>query len=744
VKKVHLKVSIRQISLLAVAVFIGSSFVASPASADPILFNLTSTFETADPANIQPSHALRGVGLTIDGANPDTLLVRVYFTNYPKQSAFAGPNSILRVKLFSRFSGGISVADPFGDYWLDAPKRPYPSDGSWITADASSYLPGETMPGATRANLAECNPMTRMEPVIQPGWIDFSISMYCIGIPDNFLVSAYVDSNTTNAPVIFDYKYTPAPPMQVDISKVARPRSKILQVITINQVADMNAGANVVPIVAKVNSNKTVALASLTPNVCNFLNAASPNNLSTLNGGLCTVRGTVTGDRLYEVAAPVSMSFNIVKPRTVISFPKINDLALNVKQISIESTSNNGKPVLLRSLTPAVCAFQNSSSPKTLSLLSGGVCSVQAYSLGDATNDESEPITNSFNIVKTKSIITLGKIPDTLLSDQQVRVSGSSTGGFPVSVTSNTPTVCDVINGFSTLSNSASSISINLKSGGLCSLRGSSGGDAYLEKADDVVIGFNVVKTKPVLTLYSNTRSAYVGDFVSVAFTSSNRATPIMLSLTSSVCKFTSTSSPTSFTMISEGTCILEGYLAADSNYSESDRVRVSFIVTKQNQEFLFNPPGKVKEETDKFVNLEVGYSSELTPRLTSLTKKVCAINKNDDTSLKVEILSDGVCEIRVDQAGNDKWAAAEDLIEFTITNYIPPPPPPPPPPVTGSGSSSGTSTGTVPDLPKSTNANESATKPVPKKKTITCVKGKLVKKVTAVKPVCPSGYKKK
>jgi len=27
---------------------------------------------------------------------------------------------------------------------------------------------------------------------------------------------------------------------------------------------------------------------------------------------------------------------------------------------------------------------------------------------------------------------------------------------------------------------------------------------------------------------------------------------------------------------------------------------------------------------------------------------------------------------------------------------------------------------------------------------TITCVKGKLTKKVTAVKPVCPAGYKKK
>jgi hypothetical protein len=31
-----------------------------------------------------------------------------------------------------------------------------------------------------------------------------------------------------------------------------------------------------------------------------------------------------------------------------------------------------------------------------------------------------------------------------------------------------------------------------------------------------------------------------------------------------------------------------------------------------------------------------------------------------------------------------------------------------------------------------------------PKAKTITCVKGKLIKKVTAVKPMCPAGYKKK
>jgi len=30
------------------------------------------------------------------------------------------------------------------------------------------------------------------------------------------------------------------------------------------------------------------------------------------------------------------------------------------------------------------------------------------------------------------------------------------------------------------------------------------------------------------------------------------------------------------------------------------------------------------------------------------------------------------------------------------------------------------------------------------KKITITCVKGKTIKKVTAIKPTCPTGYKKK
>jgi hypothetical protein len=44
-----------------------------------------------------------------------------------------------------------------------------------------------------------------------------------------------------------------------------------------------------------------------------------------------------------------------------------------------------------------------------------------------------------------------------------------------------------------------------------------------------------------------------------------------------------------------------------------------------------------------------------------------------------------------------------------------------------------------------STNQKEAEAKAAAlKKTTITCIKGKIVKKVTSVKPICPKGYKKR
>jgi hypothetical protein len=84
------------------------------------------------------------------------------------------------------------------------------------------------------------------------------------------------------------------------------------------------------------------------------------------------------------------------------------------------------------------------------------------------------------------------------------------------------------------------------------------------------------------------------------------------------------------------------------------------------------------------------------------LTPNVCNFANGNFTLLSV-----GTCKSRLNQAGDGTWEPASPVdIVFEV-------------------------------LP-------ARAQTVVKKTTITCIKGKVTKKVTAVKPVCPAGYKKK
>jgi hypothetical protein len=73
-----------------------------------------------------------------------------------------------------------------------------------------------------------------------------------------------------------------------------------------------------------------------------------------------------------------------------------------------------------------------------------------------------------------------------------------------------------------------------------------------------------------------------------------------------------------------------------------------------------------------------------------------------------------------------------------------PTPTPTPTPTVSATPTPTPTPTPTVTETPVASPIPVIAKPTTAKKTTITCVKGKTTKKVTAVKPKCPSGYKKK
>lgn len=108
----------------------------------------------------------------------------------------------------------------------------------------------------------------------------------------------------------------------------------------------------------------------------------------------------------------------------------------------------------------------------------------------------------------------------------------------------------------------------------------------------------------------------------------------------------------------------------------------------------LFDLP-KTFKFSEKSMSLVISTSSGLDPSLESLSPSICEVD-----GLELSFLKPGKCEFRISQEGDTDFLPAEDVFgSFLI---------------------------------------QSPTTP------ITCLKGKLIKKVTGANPKCPAGYKKK
>jgi len=108
----------------------------------------------------------------------------------------------------------------------------------------------------------------------------------------------------------------------------------------------------------------------------------------------------------------------------------------------------------------------------------------------------------------------------------------------------------------------------------------------------------------------------------------------------------------------------------------------------------LFDLP-KTFKISEKSMSLIISTSSGLDPSIESLSPSICEVD-----GLELSFLKPGKCEFRISQEGDTDFLPAEDVI--------------------GSFLIQGTTT------------------------SITCLKGKLTKKVTGANPRCPAGYKKK
>ena len=223
----------------------------------------------------------------------------------------------------------------------------------------------------------------------------------------------------------------------------------------------------------------------------------------------------------------------------------------------------------------------------------------------------------------------------------------------------------------------------------------------YPKKSQSLVFSTNLttVNSAEKNSLSISFTSSGLGDVIAY---STSGLVPVVSSDSTAICQV----SGSTVRLLSPGTCVLKSNQVGSNDYMPAETksifIGVYYLKAIKPQTIFFEDIDNV-ELAEKELGLSIYSTSGLDVSVSTDDYNICSIFK--DRSFLNEfliILNDvGTCSITLSQEGNQDFAAASD--QYLIFEILP-----------------------------------------TKKTSIICTKGKLTKKITAVKPKCPKGYKKK
>lgn len=227
------------------------------------------------------------------------------------------------------------------------------------------------------------------------------------------------------------------------------------------------------------------------------------------------------------------------------------------------------------------------------------------------------------------------------------------------------------------------------KSLGNCELKITSQSKENVKGVSDFLLTLKVVKRENKIS-ESISRSGFVGNSLYFSVTSTSGIATSLQSLTPSICEI----SANSIKLSGAGICRI-GVTAPETPTFAANSSEIVIAVLRGTQQIDVVTRSFAMDMSEKFLDLDAKSSVYLPLSSKSLTSKICEIS-----GLTIRAKKPGECQIQLSQLGNTRYNAAAPV---TITGFI------------------------AEDRFK-----------------ITCVKGSVTKKIKAVKPKCPNGYKKK
>jgi hypothetical protein len=216
-----------------------------------------------------------------------------------------------------------------------------------------------------------------------------------------------------------------------------------------------------VPVYLVAGASTVPAQSSITATVSFAPNGASANLPNFVSGSSTT---TVTGSALTGCTS-------------TITFTPPTDTVFGAGNVTLSATSSADLPVTFASTTPSVCSV----SENSVSLLSGGSCSITASQAASPYYAAATDVVRSFNIAPAAQTITFGPLDNRPLNSAPLTLSAGTSSGLPVTFISNTATICSV-----------SDSKVTPLAVGTCSITASQSGSASYAAAASVTQLFSI------------------------------------------------------------------------------------------------------------------------------------------------------------------------------------------------------------------------------------------------------------
>ncbi len=252
--------------------------------------------------------------------------------------------------------------------------------------------------------------------------------------------------------------------------------AKAAQTITFAALSGKTIGAAPFAVSATASSGLAVTFVSTTTAVC----TVSAGNVTLVAAGTCTIQAQQAGTAAYAAATNVNQSFTVSKVAQTIAFAALAGRTMGAAPFTVSATASSGLAVSFTSTTTPVCT----ASGATVSLVSAGTCTLRAAQAGNATYAAAPNVSQGFTVAVAvqSQTITFPPPAEQVLGTGPVALSATASSGLPVTLTTQTASIC-----------SLTGSSVTLLDAGLCTIQAAQAGNASYTAAPSVGRTFRVI-----------------------------------------------------------------------------------------------------------------------------------------------------------------------------------------------------------------------------------------------------------